>query len=127
MRMIKSQNNGDTEFLIWGTGTPIREWIYMGDVARIIKLILDNEKYDIPNIINIGQEHGIYIIESVNLIKSLLNYNVEIIYDTSKQDGAPIKILGNRLFSEFFGDFKFTDVSVGINNTIQYYSNKLKP
>ena len=127
MRMIKSQNNGDTEFLIWGTGTPIREWIYMGDVARIIKMILDNEKYDIPNIINIGQEHGISIIESVNLIKSLLNYDVELVYDTSKQDGAPIKILGNRLFKEFFGDFKFTEVSVGINNTIQYYSNKLKP
>ena len=126
MRMLKSKLNGDKDFTIWGTGTPIREWIYMPDVARIIKLILDNENFDLPNLINLGQESGVSILESVEMTKKLLNYDVNLICDTSKQDGAPIKILGNRLFNKFFPDFKFTDISVGINNTIQYYSKKIK-
>lgn len=125
MRMIKSMNNGDKDFSIWGTGSPIREWIYMPDMARIMKDIVDNERYDLPNPINIGQESGVSILESVNMAKTALGYDVELKFDTTKQDGAPIKILGKKLFSEHFPDFKFTDVSEGITNTINYYKKHL--
>ena len=40
--MLKALNNKDEKFVIWGSGSPIREWIYMPDVARIIKIIIDN-------------------------------------------------------------------------------------
>ena len=125
MRMIKSKRNNDTEFTVWGTGTPIREWIYMPDVARIMNLIIEYEMYDLPNPINLGQERGITIIDSVNQIKDILNYSVEINYDLSKQDGAPVKILGNKLFKQHFPYFKFTDYTEGITNTIQYYEKIL--
>lgn len=125
MRMIKSMNNNDSEFLIWGSGTPIREWIYMPDMARLMKEIIDNEMYDLPNPINIGQENGVSILDSVNLTKESLGYDVELVFDKTKQDGAPIKVLGNRLFNKHFPNFEFTDVSDGIKNTIEYYKNKL--
>ncbi len=125
MRMIKSMNSRDSDFLIWGSGTPIREWIYMPDMARIIKDIIENEMYDLPNPINIGQEHGVSILDSVNMTKDTLGYDVELIFDKNKQDGAPIKVLGSRLFNKHFPNFKFTDVSDGIKNTIEYYKNKL--
>lgn len=125
MRMIKSMNNGDKEFSIWGTGSPIREWIYMPDMARIIKEIVDNEMYDLPNPINIGKESGVSILETVNMAREALNYNVELVFDTTKQDGAPIKVLGKKLFTKHFPDFKFTDVSDGIANTIEYYKKHI--
>jgi GDP-L-fucose synthase len=125
MRMIKSMNNNDKDFLIWGSGTPIREWIYMPDMVRIIKDIIENEMYELPNPINIGQENGVSILDSVNMTKTALDYDVELIFDKTKQDGAPIKVLGNRLFNKHFPNFKFTDFSNGIKNTIEYYKNKL--
>jgi len=123
MRMIKSQNNNETDFLIWGTGSPIREWVYMPDVARLMKNIIDDEIYNLPNPINIGQESGVSILESVKTTKKLLNYEVELLFDTTKQDGAPVKILGRALFNQYFPDFKFTKISDGIENTIKYYKN----
>lgn len=125
MRMIQSQKNKDKEFSIWGTGSPIREWIYMPDMARVIKVIIDNEQYDLPNPINIGQENGVSILETVNMAKKALNYDVELVFDTTKQDGAPIKVLGKKLFEKHFPDFKFTDTSEGIKETIKYYKNYL--
>lgn len=121
MRMIKSQNNDDKEFVVWGTGSPIREWIYMPDMARMMKVIIDEEKFDLPNPINIGQEHGISILDSVMKVKESLNYDVNIVQDTTKQDGAPIKVLGSSKFLEHFPNFKFTDYKEGISNTIKYY------
>jgi len=125
MRMIKAKRNGDKQFVVWGTGTPIREWFYMPDIGRIIKYIIDNEYYDLPNPINIGQEYGISITDIVLKVRELLNYDVEIVYDRTKQDGALIKVLGANLFKKYFPDFKFTDYELGINNAIKYYNEKL--
>ena len=125
MRMIKAKRNGDKEFVVWGTGTPIREWFYMPDIGRIIKEIIDEEKYDLPNPMNIAQEKGISITDIVTMVKKALNYDVKIVYDTTKQDGAPIKVLGSKLFKQYFSDFKFTDYENGINNAIKYYNKNL--
>jgi len=124
LRMIKSQINKDKEFVVWGTGNPIREWVYMPDVARIIFEIISDEKYDLPNPINIGQKHGVSINETVNLIKNFLNLDIKIKYDLSMQDGAPIKILGNKKFQTHFNNFDFTSYKDGILNTINYYREK---
>jgi GDP-L-fucose synthase len=125
MRMIKSMKNGDKEFSVWGTGSPVREWIYMPDVARIIKLVIDNEMFDLPNPINLGQEEGVSIQDSVIMVKELLECDIEITNDTTKQDGAPIKVLGNKLFTKYFNNFIFTEYKEGINETINYYRNKI--
>jgi GDP-L-fucose synthase len=126
MRMIKSKRNSDKEFVVWGTGSPIREWIYMPDMARIMKEIINKEQFDLPNPINIGQEDGISILNSVKTVKAMLGYDVEITNDTTKQDGAPIKVLGNSIFREHFPDFKFTGYEEGITNTINYYNKHIK-
>jgi GDP-L-fucose synthase len=126
MRMIKSKNNKDNQFVIWGTGTPIREWIFMPDVARIIKQIVDENLFEkLPNPINLGQRHGISIKDTVQMVKNSLNYDVELVYDTTKTDGAPIKVLGNKLFNEYFPSFNFTSYEDGISNTINYYKKLL--
>jgi GDP-L-fucose synthase len=125
LRMIKSQKNKDKEFLVWGSGTPIREWVYMPDVAKIIFKIISEENYNLPNPINIGQEYGVSINESVNLIKEILNYDITLKHDLSKQDGAPIKVLGKSKFQQYFKNFIFTSYKEGISNTINYYKEKI--
>jgi len=125
MRMIKAVRAGEKDFILWGTGTPIREWIYMEDAARIIKYIIDQNVDNLPNPINIGQQFGVSINESVMQIKEELNTEINIINDITKQDGAPIKILGNKKFIKHFPNFKFTSYQDGIKNTIKYYKEVL--
>jgi GDP-L-fucose synthase len=125
MRMIKAKKNKDQKFVVWGTGTPIREWIYMEDAANVIKLIIDNNLIDLPNPLNIGQQEGVSINESVSFIKDALQLNIEVENDITKQDGAPVKILGNILFKQYFPKFIFTSYQIGIENTINYYKNIL--
>lgn len=120
-RMLNSQKNNEKIFQVWGTGEPIREWIYMPDVAKIIKNIVDEEKFDLPNPINLGQEFGISIKETVYIIKQKLNLDIKIEFDISKPDGAPKKVLGNKLFSSYFSNFNFTNYEKGIEQTIKYY------
>ncbi len=129
IRMIKAKNDGDKEFVIWGSGSPIREWIFMEDAAKvIIEIIYQDHSYGdftIPNPINLGQEFGVSIKDSAETIKKLLNYEGELVFDTSKIDGAPIKVLGNKLFKQYFPDFKFTDYEEGIKLTLDYYNGIL--
>lgn len=125
MRMIKAKKTNQETFTVWGTGNPVREWIYMPDVAKLIKNILDSKNYDIPNPINVAQQNGITIKDIVLSVKEELDYNGEIVYDTTKQDGAPIKILGNELFNKFFPDFTFTNYNLALKKTINYYLEKI--
>lgn len=124
IRMIKQIKNNEKNFTVWGTGQPIREWVFMPDVAKIIYKII-NEELILPNPINLGQEQGISIIDTVNTVKQILDYDFNISLDTTKQDGAPIKVLGNKQFKKYFKDFNFTDYNTGIKETIEYYKEIL--
>ncbi len=121
IRMLKALKNNDEKFVIWGSGSPIREWIYMPDVARIIKTIIDNDIKTLPNPMNLGQQDGISIIDTVNMVKDKLNFSGKIELDLSKQDGAPKKVLGNKIFNKQFANFIFTNYNDGIEETIKYY------
>jgi len=123
LRLLKSIKNRDTEFMIWGSGTPIREWVYMEDVARLIKDIIDNNSIELPNPINIGQEMGFSIKDSVSMVQNILHTNFIINYDLTKKEGAPKKVMSSKLFKECFPDFTFTTPEEGIKETIRYYEN----
>ena len=119
IRLLKAQHNGDTAFSIWGTGTPMREWIYSEDAINIISDNMDLDLQIEP--MNIAQCKGYSIKEIVTLACEALDYFPQFEYDTSKTDGAPIKILNDAKFRGFYPDFKFTELKTGIKNTINYY------
>lgn len=125
IRMIKSIKNNESEFVIWGSGTPIREWGYMPDTARFFKYLIDNDIQNIPNPINIGQNMGYSINEITDMIKKELKSDVNIKNDLSKIDGDPIKILDGSKFKELFPNFIFTELNQGIKNTIEYYKPRI--
>lgn len=126
LRMLDAKENEDKEFVVWGTGKPIREWMFVHDASRLMIQIIDQEKYDLPNPINFGKESGQSISAIAHEVKEIIGYQGDIIYDTSKQDGAPVKLLGASLFKRYFPDFEFTNFRVAVGNSVQYYREMYK-
>ena len=79
------------EVIVWGTGKPRREFLHVDDLAAACLLLL--EKYDSPEIINIGCGEDVTIRELAELICDLVGFDGELVWDTSKPDGTPRKLL----------------------------------
>ncbi len=124
IRMIAAKRAQKPKFEIWGSGKPIREWAYIADVAEILKRALTIED-DLVYPVNIAQERGYSIAESAERIAKALNFTGELFFNTSYQDGAPVKILDDARFRVLFPDFRFTDHEEGIQKTVTYYHSLL--
>ena len=81
----------DQELIVWGTGEPRREFLHVDDLASACLLLL--EKYDSPEIINVGCGEDISIRELSELICNVVGFDGELTWDTSKPDGTPRKLL----------------------------------
>lgn len=76
---------------IWGTGTPLREFLHVDDLADACVHLM--QTYDGKEIVNIGVGHDISIADLANLVASVVGYSGAIVFDTSKPDGTPRKLL----------------------------------
>ena len=90
-RFHESKERGDTEVTIWGTGTPLREFLHVDDLASAVEFLLKN--YDEPDTINVGSGQEISISELAKLIAEVVGFEGAISHDLSKPDGTPRKIL----------------------------------
>ena len=90
IRMLKTKNNNEKKFIVWGSGTPIREWLYIEDFTKILHIMLKRISHSIYPI-NIGQKKGYSIKFTANLIKKILKYDCKIIFDKNFSDGEPKK------------------------------------
>ena len=125
IRMLKMLKSNERKFVVWGSGTPIREWGYMPDTARFIKHIIDENVTDIPNPINLANGIGYSINDITKMIINEIDEEIIISNDITKIDGDPIKILDSSIFRKNFPKFQFTSISDGIRNTLQYYRKRL--
>jgi GDP-L-fucose synthase len=83
--------NGQTEVTVWGTGKPRREFMYVDDMARACWYMLEKELGG--ELINIGTGEDISIAEFAELIAKIVGYKGKIVFDTTKSDGTPRKLL----------------------------------
>src|SRR5882724_4087011 len=81
----------DQKLIVWGTGKPRREFLHVDDLASACLLLL--EKYDSPDIVNVGFGEDISIRELAELICEVLGFDGELAWDSSKPDGTPRKLL----------------------------------
>ncbi len=123
IRMLKAKRAGDDKFVIWGTGTPVREWAYVEDFIEALVRAMEIDHLEYP--VNIGQGTGYSIAESAHMIKEACGYTGEIICDESYTDGDAVKILGRTQFDQLFTNFIFYDHRQGIQNTVSYYEERL--
>lgn len=86
-----ARERGDGEVIVWGTGTPQREFLYVDDLADALVFLM--ERYDEPDIINVGTGTDVRISELAQLVREIVGYTGRINYDRSKPDGPPRKLL----------------------------------
>lgn len=89
-RFFEAKREKSGEVAVWGTGTPVRDFVYAGDVASTIPFFI--ESYDSSEPINISSGTRTSIKELAELIKELVGYAGEIVWDTSKPNGQAVKI-----------------------------------
>jgi len=111
--------NGDKQILLWGTGKPTREFLYVEDCAEAI--ILATEKYNKSDPVNIGASFEISIKELAELIAKLTGFKGKITWDTSKPDGQPRRCLDTTKADKEFGFKAKTPFEEGLKKTIEWY------
>jgi len=110
-----------TPLVIWGSGKPLREFVYSEDVGRITQYLLEHYDSPDPLIISTGQEHSIE--ELVIAVADAMDFKGPIIYDYNKPDGQYKKTTSNeRLMAVLPPDFKFTPLKEGIKQTVNWFS-----
>jgi GDP-L-fucose synthase len=90
-RMHVAKQHGLPAVTVWGSGNPRREFVYADDAARACLFLMD--RYDGPGPINIGCGSDVSIAEVALLIREVVDYAGELVFDTTKPDGAPRKLL----------------------------------
>jgi len=90
-RFHEAKEKGAKKVVCWGRGTPLREFLYVGDLADACILLMNN--YEDNEIINVGTGLEISIKELANMVAEIVGYNGEIEWDTSKPNGSPKKVL----------------------------------
>ena len=107
------------DFKVWGTGKPLREFIYSKDVGELTTWALKNYDESEPIIFTPSQE--ISIRDLVDLIVSGFNYKGKVIFDTDKPDGQYRKPSDNSKLRKYLPNFEFTSVEVGVQKTIEWF------
>jgi GDP-L-fucose synthase len=105
--------------VIWGTGKATREFLYVEDCAEGI--LLATEKYDKPDPVNLGAGFEISIKDLVDLIIKLTGFKGEVLWDTSKPDGQPRRMLDVSRAEKEFGFKAKTKFEDGLKKTIEWY------
>lgn len=123
-KMVDAKLGGKKEVVVWGTGKPSREFLYVEDAAEGI--LLATEKYNKADPVNLGVGMEITIKELVNLIAKLTGFKGQIKWDISKPDGQPRRSLNVKKAKEEFGFEAKIDLTEGLKRTIEWYS-KIKP
>ena len=109
-----------TPFTIWGTGKPLREFIFSKDVAKLTEWVLEN--YDEPEPIILSTSEEISIKNVVDIIVELMNFKGDVIWDESKPDGQFRKPSDNRKLKKYLPEFKYTSIEDGLRETIKWFN-----
>lgn len=107
---------------VWGSGEPVRDFIYSGDLAEALLLILD--RYDESEPINVGSGEGYTIRELAQTVREVVGFEGELAFDTSKPDGAPRKVLDSTKIRAL-GWSPRTPLREAIEKTYAWYREKL--
>ena len=114
---LAKKNN--TELEIWGSGKPLREFIYSKDVAKLAEWAVENYNEDEPIILGTSEE--ISIKDLVGLIVDEFNFKGKVYFNTDKPEGQFRKPSDNSKLKNYLPDFKFTPIEIGIKETINWF------
>ncbi|MCX5749219.1 MAG: GDP-L-fucose synthase [Candidatus Saganbacteria bacterium] len=122
-KFVEAKKRGDAQIEAWGTGNASREFLYVEDAAEGI--LLAAEKYDKPDPVNLGAGFEIKIRDLVDLIAKLTGFKGKVVWDPTKPDGQPRRMLDVSRAQKEFGFCAKTDFESGLKKTIEWYNNSL--
>jgi len=118
-KCLEAQEQGEEQVIVWGDGSPTREFLYVEDAAEGI--LLAAERYDGREPVNLGSGNEISIRNLVELIANLSGYQGELVWDTSKPNGQPRRALDTNRAWEYFGFRAQMPFEEGLRRTIEWY------
>ena len=118
-KCVEALDRGDDEIVVWGDGTPTREFLYVEDAAEAI--VLAAERYNSSDPVNIGSGREISIRELVHCIATAVGFTGRIVWDASRPNGQPRRRLDTRRAEERFGFVARTGFDEGLKRTIDWY------
>lgn len=118
-KCLEAKQRGAHEIIVWGDGSPTREFLYVEDAAEAI--LLAAEHYNDPEPVNLGSAFEISIRELVELIARLTGFDGNLVWDTSQPNGQPRRKLDTSRAQESFGFVSHTPFEQGLKNTIEWY------
>lgn len=113
-----AKSNG-TDLVIWGSGKPLREFIYVDDIAKLSLWALDAYEEESPIIFSSGIE--ISIADLVKLVVQIMGFTGKVVFDTSKPDGQYRKPSDVSKLRRYLPDFNFTTIDQGLQKTIEWF------
>ena len=117
-KFVEAQRNNSPEVVLWGSGTPLREFLHVDDLAKAILVCL--EKYDNSQQINIGSGDEISIKDLGQKIASLTGFTGKVVWDSNRPDGTPRKVLDSTKINNL-GWKSAIALDQGIAATVEWY------
>lgn len=121
-RIHEAKERRSPEVVIWGSGTPRREFLYVEDLAEAALFLLEN--YDSPETINVGVGEDLSIQDLARIIADTVGYEGELVHDLTKPDGTPRKLLDVSRLNDL-GWHSSTELHDGITSTYKWYRDNL--
>ena len=118
-KCVEAQAKGEKQVVLWGDGSPSREFLYVDDAARAILLAAEHYNGDEP--VNIGTGEEITIQDLAHLIADEVGYKGELVWDTGKPNGQPRRCLDTRRAEQLFGFEAETKLQKGIRKTVAWF------
>ena len=124
-RFVDARESGAPDVVLWGDGTPTREFIHVRDAARAFRLALEN--YDRGDPVNVGSGSEISIRDLADKVARVVAYEGTISWDSTKPNGQPSRRLDTTQARELFGFEASTDFGQGLAETVAWYREQLDP
>ena len=123
-KCLEAKELGNEEIIVWGDGSPTREFLYVEDATEGI--LLASEKYNGPDPVNLGSGMEISIKDLAEMIARLTGFTGKLVWDTSKPNGQPRRGLNVKRAEELFGFRAGTVFEEGLRRTINWYKEQHK-
>ena len=114
--------NNDSEVILWGSGTPMREFLFVDDMADAVVYALENKLQEC--LYNVGSGKDITIKELADTIQSVTGFQGSIVWDDSKPDGTPKKLMDVSKMKEIGWEFS-TELEDGIEKTYKWFLDNI--
>lgn len=111
----------DKPLVVWGSGSPRRQFIYSLDLARLFLWVLRDYPEVDPIILSVGEEDEVSIKEAAEAVVEALDFKGEVVFDTSKSDGQFKKTASNAKLCRYLPDFAFTPFKQALKETCDWF------